>query len=305
MKPFAAACARSASRCASEPVRNSRSAPALAGSGSADAKLDTLSEQVQPAFAAVQDMCRPWEAHHSVERRRGMFARREDLDVADHVLTTAQRADRQRPGDAGGTQGSSTSSASAAARPSGIRGIRERSPGSAAAIAASIAASKPGSARSFCSRAAAPMSATEVSPSSRDMTPSCSSVTAPDSNSQRRSAGRSAIADSTRTQPPASYICRSRFRISGSVPAGGLSKSGPVSASDWMPRSRISATARVHSAASAQIAAHRRQQRELFERLMEGRRASLSTPRVRGWPAWELLWFPSGGWRRASRRCRP
>ena len=59
------------------------------------------------------------------------------------------------------------------------------------------------------------------------------------------------MADSTSTQPPASYIWRSRFRISGSAASGGWSKRGPVSASESMWFARTSSSARVHNTASA------------------------------------------------------
>src|SRR5262249_9394048 len=61
---------------------------------------------------------------------------------------------------------------------------------------------------------------------------------------------RSAIADSTSTQPPASYICLSRLRTSGSLPGGGLSKRGPASPSDSMWFARTRSIARAHNAAS-------------------------------------------------------
>ena len=47
-------------------------------------------------------------------------------------------------------------------------------------------------------------------------------VTAPDSNSQRRSAGRSAMADSSRTQAADSCMCRSRRSTSASRVGGRL-----------------------------------------------------------------------------------
>ena len=81
-------------------------------------------------------------------------------------------------------------------------------------------------------RISATRSASDVTPSATCSTRSCSSVTAPDSNSHRRSAGRSASADSSSTQAPASNMCRSCFRISGCVSGGGASSRGSRSASE-------------------------------------------------------------------------
>src|SRR5262249_4309217 len=69
-------------------------------------------------------------------------------------------------------------------------------------------------------------------------------VTASDSYSQRRSEGKSATADSTSTQPPASNICRRRLSVSASLSGGGASNRGPRSASVSTPCARVSASAR-------------------------------------------------------------
>ena len=131
--------------------------------------------------------------------RRTWSGRGHELDVADRVLSAPQRTRRRWPMPRRRSSAAARGSAptSMTARPSGMRGTACRSAGSAAAIASSIGPVRPSTSRMAWSDTAAPRSAADVTPSAWCSAASCATVTAPDSNSHRRSAGRSASADST------------------------------------------------------------------------------------------------------------
>ena len=116
-------------------------------------------------------------------------------------------------------------------------------------------------------RLALPRSAALVDAERRVHRASCSIVTAPDSNSQRRSAGRSAMADSSSTQPPASYMWRSVSTAAGLASDGGRASSGPRSASDVDVLRAGPALRLRHRARLAPVAANGRERGELVERL--------------------------------------
>ena len=253
----AAASARSASRCAPRPGQVQQGG-ARRSDGSGSGRRPARDRSAGTARRSPR--CRQPRDVGQLERASSMAARRivgrrDDLDVADRVLSAAQRADRLGPRDARRRSQQRRASArpSPIARPSGMRGIGR------AQRRAAPPRSPPRSLRRSPARRGR-LSRDGRAPDRRPTwrrapgaaPPSCSIVTAPDSNSQRRSAGRSAIADSSSTQPPASNMCRSCVQhVRRRRPAAGSSSSGPRSASESMPCARTSAAARANSAASA------------------------------------------------------
>ena len=201
------------------------------------------------------------------------------------------------------------------ARPSGTRGTAARKCGSAAAIAASIRASKPGTARTASTATWAARSAELVTPSVACSCASCSIETAPDSKSQRRSAGRSATADSRSTQPPASYMWRSRVNSAGLASGGGSASSGPRAASESTCCERTMAAASAKSPASAaspRMAATAARSSSVWGRPagvaapdLSGAIASLSARLARAPTVSAPPWFRSADSRPATPRCRP
>ena len=244
----------------------------------------------------------------------GPIGRRHDLDVADHVLAAAQRSHRHRPGDAAAPRRRIEHRSRRRRRRvrAECAGSRARSAGSAAATAASTVASRPGSARSLLCRrrrrsGRRPRSTPRRAWMTRELLDGDRARF-----EQPAQVGRK-IGDRRLDQHPAAgfvHLPQPLEDFGIDVRRAAFSNSGPRSASDSIRCARTRSSARAHSAASVGIAAHRRQRRELFERLVERGRRGIGPLAFQGAGFGRRLLrarlsFRSADWRRASRRCRP
>ena len=76
--------------------------PAVVRRHEANPDLRMFDEHVDAAIAAMEAARDVRQADEIVDRDSGVFARRDDLDVADRILATPERPDRPRPRDAAG-----------------------------------------------------------------------------------------------------------------------------------------------------------------------------------------------------------
>ena len=181
------------------------------GRRTADADLHAVRQDVEAPRSAMQRVGDVRKCEHPVESCVRIRRGRDDLDVADHVLAASQRAHRLRP--------SQLHDVARKAVRTGIGDVDMARPSQRHARNRRTQCLERVGDRGFDrfiggqgTRRIAPRatSATRspyvVTPSAEWSVASWSSVTAPDSKSHRRSTGRSAIADSSSTHPPASYM---------------------------------------------------------------------------------------------------
>ena len=294
----------------------------LLGRRKADAHLDAIEQQIEPARAPVQRTHDVGLRDGVVDRRSGIDGGRDDLDVADRVLPAPERADRRsrrrrRAVPRAARQMGAAIADGAAERNARDRGAQVEERGGDRVLDHRVESGHrigwPDGGRPPRGRRPRSRRARDAAPRAARSSPRPIRRASGGRPADRRAPTRGAPTRPRRTCAAVASGLRGRSRSSA---GGGDSRKGPRSASDSMLRSRTSAAARPKIASSDRspriVASAASSSSVLVERNGRGSAggrqespASLSVRRAQAGPGAARLSFRSAGSRPASRRCRP